>query len=321
MQYQPNPRFQSLRNEMTSEGAYMNRRTLVKAAGFVGAGALLAACRAKINRGKPGTPLKAVPTKYAVNDAMTPEAAGTGYNNFYEFGTQKEDPAKYAGAMTTSPWTVTVEGAAEKTGPIALEKLIDYSKLEERVYRHRCVEAWSMVLPWIGVPMASVIQSLGPKPEARFVQFESYLNKDEMPGTRGLVSSLNWPYVEALRIDEAMNELAFFAVGIYGKALPPQNGAPLRTVMPWKYGFKATKSVVKIRFLESQPKASWNVSWPAAYGFYSNVNPNVSHPNWSQAEERIIGGKGNQRRQTDMFNGYGGEVEYLYKDLDLVQNY
>ena len=249
------------------------------------------------------------------------EDAFSGYCNFYEFGTSKDDPPRYASRMTVSPWQVTVDGETDAPGKYALKDLIDYSKLEERVYRHRCVEAWSMVIPWVGVPMKDVIAKLKPKATAKYVQFETYLNKQEMIGANRPV--LQWPYVEGLRLDEAMNELPLFAVGAYGKALQKQNGAPLRTVIPWKYGFKATKSVVKISFTTREPATAWNKAASHEYGFYSNVNPTVPHPRWSQASERVIGGKGgfNERRNTEMFNGYEKQVASLYAGMDLKKNF
>ena len=269
----------------------------------------------------PGAALKAKKAAYTVADQSTIEDAFRGYCNFYEFGTNKSDPPRYADMMKVSPWEVTVEGETDAPGKYALKDLIDYSKLEERVYRHRCVEAWSMVVPWIGVPMAGVITKLKPKSTAKFVQFETYMNRKEMPGLGRPV--LRWPYTEGLRLDEAMNELPLFAVGAYGKALAKQNGAPLRTVLPWKYGYKATKSIVKIRFLAEQPPTSWNKANASEYGFYSNVNPNAPHPRWSQASERVIGGKGgfNEKRNTEMFNGYEKQVAALYTGMDLKKNY
>jgi len=335
MKFERNPDYQSLREELTPEGLFLDRRKLMTAAGVIGAGTILgtgtacsepppakAAAPAVVAKPvpAPGTALTAKKTAFAISDALSSEEAVTGYNNYYEFGTGKADPARYSGKMTVSPWTITVEGEAAKTGTYALADLVDYSKLEERVYRHRCVEAWSMVIPWVGVPMASVLAKLQPTAKAKYVQFVTYLNRKEMPGTNFPV--LKWPYVEGLRIDEAMNDLAFVAVGVYGKAMPRQNGAPIRTVLPWKYGFKATKSVTKIRFVEKQPPTSWNEANGGEYGFFSNVNPNVDHPRWSQASERVIGGKGfNERRKTEMYNGYEAQVAKLYAGMDLTKNY
>ena len=334
LKFRRNPEYQSLRDEITPERMFMDRRHILTAAGFMGAGSILGALPAcsepqqtteapatAAGHAAPGAKLTAKKTSFAVSDATTVEEAFSGYCNFYEFGTGKEDPPRYASRMTVSPWQVTVEGETDAPGAYALNDLIDYSKLEERVYRHRCVEAWSMVVPWVGVPMHAVLSKLKPKASAKYVQFETYLNRKEMPGTNR--PSLQWPYVEGLRMDEAMNDLAMFAVGAYGKALQKQNGAPLRTVIPWKYGFKATKSVVKIRFTSTQPGTAWNKANSHEYGFYSNVNPNVSHPRWSQASERVIGGKGgfNERRDTEMFNGYEKQVASLYAGMDLKKNY
>ncbi len=334
--FRRNEAYQSLRDEMTPEGAFMDRRRILTAAGFLGAGSILGALpacseepqtptaavsKAATAHPAPGVALKSRKAAFTVADQTTIEDAFVGYCNYYEFGTNKDDPPRYANMMTVSPWTVTVEGETDAPGAYALSDLIDYTKLEERLYRHRCVEAWSMVVPWVGVPMADVMKKLKPKATAKYVQFETYLNKKEMPGVNR--PSLRWPYTEGLRLDEAMNELPLFAVGAYGKALQKQNGAPLRTVIPWKYGFKATKSVVKIRFLADQPPTAWNKANAAEYGFYSNVNPNAPHPRWSQASERVIGGKGgfNEKRNTEMFNGYEKQVAALYTGMDLKKNY
>jgi sulfoxide reductase catalytic subunit YedY len=333
LKFRRNPDYQSLQDEVTPEKAFIDRRHLLAAGGLIGAGSILGALPAcsepqtppaPASAGghpAPGAALTAKKTSYAVADQTTIEEGFEQYCNFYEFGTNKNDPPRYASLMNVSPWAVTVEGETDAPGSYALKDLIDYSKLEERVYRHRCVEAWSMVIPWVGVSMASVLTKLKPKATAKFVQFETYLNKKEMIGVNRPV--LDWPYTEGLRMDEAMNELPLFAVGAYGKALQKQNGAPLRTVIPWKYGFKATKSIVKIRFLVNQPKTAWNKSNANEYGFYSNVNPNVQHPRWSQATERVIGGKGgfNEKRDTEMFNGYEKQVAHLYKGMDLKANY
>jgi sulfoxide reductase catalytic subunit YedY len=334
LKFRRNPKFQDLSDEVTPEKTFMDRRHMLTAAGFLGAGSILGALPACSEPQQtpaapatagghpaPGAALAAKKSAFAVSDATTVEDAFAGYCNFYEFGTSKEDPPRYASRMKVTPWQVTVEGETDAPGSYALKDLIDYSKLEERIYRHRCVEAWSMVIPWVGVPMKDVIAKLKPKATAKYVQFETYLNPKEMIGVSRPV--LQWPYVEGLRLDEAMNDLPLFAVGAYGKALQKQNGAPLRTVIPWKYGFKATKSIVKIRFTDKQPATAWNKAAANEYGFYSNVNPNVSHPRWSQASERVIGGKGgfNERRDTEMFNGYEKQVASLYAGMDLQKNY
>lgn len=242
----------------------------------------------------------------------------TQYNNFYELGTGKTDPYENADALTTSPWRVTVEGHCEKPGQYTLEDILKPHPFEERIYRLRCVEAWSMVIPWLGFPLADLIKRFAPTSKAKYVAFETlYDQKNPLPGQRR--RTINWPYREGLRMDEAMNPLTFMAVGLYSKALPNQNGAPLRLVVPWKYGFKSIKSIVAIKFVEEQPETSWNQLQPSEYGFYSNVNPNVSHPRWSQARERRIGEF--LKRKTLMFNGYENEVAHLYKGIDLKRNF
>jgi methionine sulfoxide reductase catalytic subunit len=239
------------------------------------------------------------------------------YNNFYEFGLDKGSPASNAQSLHPRPWTVAVEGEVRKPQTIDIEKLLKWFPLEERIYRMRCVEAWSMVIPWLGFPLADLIKRLEPTSKAKFVAFTTLLDTEQMPGQRSNV--LNWPYVEGLRIDEAAHPLALLAVGLYGKQLPNQNGAPLRLVIPWKYGFKGIKSIVKIRFVEEQPTTTWNLASPGEYGFYANVNPEVDHPRWSQATERRIGEF--RRRKTLPFNGYAEEVASLYSGLDLRTNF
>jgi methionine sulfoxide reductase catalytic subunit len=241
----------------------------------------------------------------------------TGYNNFYEFGTGKSDPKRYAGSLKTSPWTVKIDGLCSKPADYHLEDLIKPIQLEERIYRLRCVEAWSMVIPWIGVPLNDVIKRAEPTSKAAFVEFTTLLRPSEMPGQR--TDALEWPYVEGLRLDEAMHPLTILAVGLYGKTLMNQNGAPIRLVVPWKYGFKSAKSIVRIRFTDKQPKTAWNLANPTEYGFYSNVNPEVDHPRWSQARERRLPGFF-QNHPTQMFNGYS-EVAALYSGMDLRKNY
>lgn len=244
----------------------------------------------------------------------------TGYNNYYEFGTGKTDPSRYAHTLITDPWSVKVEGEAENTGTFTLEDILKPHTFEQRVYRLRCVEAWSAVVPWVGFPLADLLKRFAPTSKAKYVQFFTLYDTHQMPGMRYPV--LDWPYREGLTIAEAMNPLTIMAVGLYGRPLPNQNGAPLRLVVPWKYGFKSIKSIVRIRFQERQPQTSWNMAIPREYGFYSNVNPNVDHPRWSQASERPIGGGlFSARVPTLMFNGYGTEVAHLYRNLDLVKNY
>jgi len=243
----------------------------------------------------------------------------TTYNNFYEFGTDKSDPATHSPKFKpVQPWTVAIEGECAKPGTITLEDLLKGETLEDRVYRHRCVEAWSMVIPWVGFPLANLIKKVQPTSKAKFVEFTTLLDPSQMPGQREGV--LEWPYVEGLRMDEALHPLTILAVGVYGEVLPNQNGAPLRLVVPWKYGFKGAKSIVRIRFVERQPRTSWMINWPAAYGFYSNVNPSVNHPRHSQSTEARLPSLFRTMR-TQMFNGYGEQVASLYKDLDLRKNY
>ena len=253
----------------------------------------------------------------ADRDDLTEYKYVTTYNNFYEFGTDKETPAQLAGSLKTDPWSVTVAGECSKPGVYALEDLARPHKFEERIYRLRCVEAWSMVVPWIGFSLADLIKQFEPTSKAKYVEFTTLFDPDQMPGQRRNV--LEWPYVEGLRMDEAMNPLTLMAVGLYGDVLPNQNGAPLRLVVPWKYGFKSIKSIVKIRFTETQPHTTWNLAGPKEYGFFANVNPEVDHPRWSQAKERRLGEF--MKRKTEMFNGYAEQVAQLYRGMDLKVNY
>jgi len=275
-----------------------------------------------------GAPLeyrRAVPgsTGFYTDEPLTPLDDITAYGNFYEFGTDKGDPARYAGEMTVDPWSVEVDGAVHKPGKLNLEDVLSGFELEERIYRLRCVEAWSMVVPWVGFPLSDLLKRFEPKSEARYVAFQTLYRPDEMPGTRSFTSTIDWPYREGLRLDEAMHPLTLIAVGLYGKTLPNQNGAPLRLVVPWKYGFKSIKSIVRLRLTEKQPTTTWQALQPREYGFYANVNPEVDHPRWSQATERRLPSslfKPN-RIPTRMFNGYGEQVAYLYKGMDLTRNY
>ena len=300
--------------EITPERLYLRRRELMTG------GASLAALAALT--GSAGADEAALPaikkSGWVVSgEAQTPFQAITTYNNFYEFGTDKGDPAQNAHTLKVRPWTVSFEGEIKKPKTIDVDSLLKLYSLEERVYRLRCVEAWSMVIPWVGFPLGPLLKSLEPTSKAKYVAFTTLLAPDQMPGQQRGV--LDWPYVEGLRIDEAMHPLALFAVGLYGKALPRQNGAPVRLVVPWKYGFKSIKSIVKVRLVEKQPPTSWNESAPSEYGFYSNVNPDVDHPRWSQARERRIGEF--LKRKTLPFNGYGNEVGSLYAGMDLKKNY
>ena len=244
----------------------------------------------------------------------------TGYNNFYEFGTGKEDPAAYAGSLTTAPWSIQIDGLVDKPGSYALDDILTGAPLEERIYRLRCVEAWSMVVPWIGFELGHLLAKVGVQPSAKYVAFETLLRPEEMPGQSS--PFIDWPYREGLRLDEAMNPLTILATGLYGEALPNQNGAPIRLVVPWKYGFKSIKSIVKITLTDTQPQTTWNMLQPDEYGFYANVNPAVDHPRWSQSSERRIGaGFFDGRQDTAMFNGYGEQVAQMYAGQDLAADY
>lgn len=307
-----NPSWAIPEQDVTPESLYLNRRQIMAgAAGVAAMSAMPGAAHAATSD------LSYSAGNYGSGETLTPYEAVTQYNNYYEFGTGKEDPAENAHTLITEPWSITVEGEAEKTGTFALEDVIKDIDLEERIYRLRCVEAWSMVIPWVGVPLSKVIERFKPTSNAKYVQFFTLADKDQMPGLRSRV--LRWPYREGLRIDEAMNPLTLLAVGLYGKTLPNQNGAPIRLVVPWKYGFKSIKSIVRIRFTETEPETSWKLSNAREYGFYSNVNPNVDHPRWSQRKERRIGDF--LKRSTLMFNGYGDEVAGLYEGMDLRTNY
>ena len=299
-------------SDVTDHALYLDRRRfLALAAGTAGAALVPRA-------GWAGPLAEYRKGAVTVDDKSTSFEAVTTYNNFYEFGTDKSDPAKYApGVFTTRPWSVTVDGDCAKPGTLAFEDLIGPVPLEERIYRHRCVEGWSMVIPWVGVPLAAVLGRFDPGSRAKYVRFTTLLDPRRMPGQRRAI--LDWPYREGLRIDEAMHPLAFLAVGLYGQELLPQNGAPLRLVVPWKYGFKSIKSIVRISFVETQPTTTWMEAGPSEYGFYSNVNPEVDHPRWSQATERRIGEF--LRRKTLMFNGYGDQVASLYQGMDLRANF
>ncbi len=260
----------------------------------------------------------------STTEKLTTYANVTGYNNFYEFGTDKGDPAKNAHTLKPRPWTVAIEGEVKKTGTFDVDELVRPFALEERIYRLRCVEAWSMVIPWIGFPLGELIKRFEPTSRAKYVEFQTLRDLKQMPGQGGLFGAgLDWPYVEGLRMDEAMHPLAILAVGLYGDVLPNQNGAPLRLVVPWKYGFKSIKSIVKIRFVEKQPLNTWQKQAAREYGFYSNVNPEVDHPRWTQAFERRIGEDGlfSPKRKTLPFNGYADQVASLYAGMDLKKNY
>ncbi len=312
-------------SEITSESAYLSRRKLLAMGASVGLGAtFLGGSPLTFSAPVPSSAFSSIKTRdYASGEATTPFDTASSYNNFYEFGTGKDDPARYAHAMAVDPWSVSVEGLANKTGTFALEDLIKGIVLEERIYRLRCVEAWSMVIPWVGFPLKSLIDRLEPQGSAKYISFETLNRPSEMRGVRSFSSSIDWPYVEGLRMDEALHPLTMLAVGMYGKELPNQNGAPLRLVVPWKYGFKSIKSIVKIRFAEKRELTSWEKAGPSEYGFYSNVNPEVDHPRWSQKTERRLPSSlfSPNRIKTLMFNGYAEEVASLYAGMDLKKNF
>jgi methionine sulfoxide reductase catalytic subunit len=307
-------------SEITSESVYTNRRALLTAAFAAGlVPSIMTSEAATIPADGEFTDVKKWPES-TTEKANTFEEISS-YNNYYEFGTRKTDPARNAHTLKTSPWSVQVTGAAGKPGTFTLEDILQPHTLEERIYRMRCVEAWSMVIPWVGFPLADLLKRFEPTSQAKYVQFFTLNDREQMPGVRSSV--LEWPYREGLTIAEAMHPLAFVAVGIYGKVMPNQNGAPIRTVIPWKYGFKGCKSIVRIHFTETQPQTSWNMAGPQEYGFYSNVNPEVDHPRWSQAREQRLGGSLFAARTipTQMFNGYADQVASLYTGLDLRKNY
>ena len=304
-------------SEITDKSLYLRRREFLRntaLAGLAVAG-LGAADGANAGSGKKLGNLKKSP--FSIDEEQTPFEDVTTYNNFYEFGTNKDDPAANSGKFKPQPWSVQVGGECAKPGTYALEDFIKPHALEERIYRMRCVEAWSMVIPWVGIPLGDVLKRFEPNGNAKYVAFTTVTRPEEMPGQRRPV--LQWPYVEGLRLDEAMHPLAILAVGLYGEVLPNQNGAPLRLVVPWKYGFKGIKSIVKIEFTGRQPPTTWNISNGREYGFYSNVNPQVDHPRWSQGKERRIGEF--LKRETLMFNGYADQVASLYAGMDLQKNY
>lgn len=312
-------------SDITPQGVYQSRRDTIRqvAAGSVGmalTGWGLRDAHAQLARPGQLPPLPSVASKLPgamILDKPTPYKDATTYNNFYEFGTDKADPAKRAHSLKTDAWSVEIEGMVKNTGRVNLEDLMKWGAMEERIYRLRCVEGWSMVIPWVGYSLADLIRRVEPQPGAKFVEFVTQADPKTMPGLRSSV--LDWPYVEALRMDEAMHPLTLLAFGMYGEVMPKQNGAPLRLVVPWKYGFKSSKSLVKIRFTDKQPVTSWEKSAPQEYGFYSNVNPLVDHPRWSQATERRIGEDGllAKKRKTLMFNGYEAQVGQLYAGMDL----
>ncbi len=309
-------------SEITSYDNYLNRREFIRAGAIAGSSLLAPGALAAVIPGERRARLPNVAeSPFSTDEAPNSYEDITTYNNYYEFGTGKEDPVVYARNFKPRPWTIEVEGHAEKTGTYDFDDFVKPFDLDERIYRMRCVEAWSMVIPWVGISLAEVVKWLQPTSKAKYVAFETLHDRSRMPGQRNRLS-LDWPYREGLTMAEATNPLPILAVGLYGEVLPNQNGAPIRLVVPWKYGFKGVKGIVKIRFAEKQPRCSWNMSQPREYGFYANVNPNVDHPRWSQARERRIGaGIFASKQPTRMFNGYGEHVAHLYKDLDLRRNY
>jgi sulfoxide reductase catalytic subunit YedY len=311
-------------SEITDKTTYFSRRTFIQAAtgtaalaaaGTIGAGAILHA-QPPAPHGRKLPNVK--PSPFSTTEKPNTWDQITTYNNYYEFGTAKDEPAYNAHRLKPSPWSVSVEGEVAKPAVWHLEDIMKGQALEDRIYRHRCVEAWSMVIPWVGFPLGDFIKRLQPTSKAKFIEFTTLADPNQMPGLR--VPSLRWPYVEGLRMDEAMHPLTIFAVGLYGEVLPNQNGAPLHLVIPWKYGFKGAKSIVKMRFLEQAPINSWQRAIPHEYGFYANVNPTVDHPRWSQAKEVRLPGLF-KNRPTLMFNGYGDQVAKLYAGMDLTKNY
>ncbi len=320
----------NLPSETTPQSSYQNRRDLMKLLATGAAGATMAGWAGREAMAqtvdKPGKLAALAGSKSAVSGALTMEKLtdykdATTYNNFYEFGTDKADPGKNAHTLVTKPWSVAIEGLVKQPKSYTLEDLVKLSAQEERIYRLRCVEGWSMVIPWVGYSLSELIKKVEPLGSAKYVEFHTVADPKTMPGIGSRV--LTWPYVEALRMDEAMHALAMLVFGMYGEVLPNQSGAPVRMVVPWKYGFKSGKSIVKIRFTDTEPKTAWNKSAPNEYGFFSNVNPAVDHPRWSQASERRIGDDGlfAKKRKTLMFNGYEAQVGQLYAGMDLKKNF
>ncbi|TLU64775.1 protein-methionine-sulfoxide reductase catalytic subunit MsrP [Thalassotalea litorea] len=318
--------------DVTDESVYVKRRQVLKGLGFAGASSLLWANGVGgINTANAATfktkSLEVVKSNSdLVSDTLTPEAKVISHNNFYEFGAQKNEPQENAQKFNVDPWSLTVTGEVEKPFTLDYQQLFSVFDLEERIYRLRCVEAWSMVIPWLGFELSKLIKRAQPTSKAKYVAFKTLYDPEQMPGqsSRFLGGGIDYPYVEGLRIDEAMNSLSLLSVGLYGKTLPPQNGAPIRLVVPWKYGFKSIKSIVEIKLMEERPPTTWNILAPGEYGFFANVNPEVDHPRWSQASERRItrGGLFTRNRiKTQMFNGYGEQVADLYRNMDLRKNY
>jgi len=310
-------------SEITPREVFENRRDFIKTAGaglIAGAAIASGMIPRQVQAAVPRQKLTFGKTAYGADEKLTSYEDITTYNNYYEFGTSKSDPAVESKFFKPRPWTVSIEGAVKKAKTVSIEDILKIAPLEERIYRMRCVEAWSMVIPWVGLPLAQLIKFAEPTGNAKFIEFVSANDQQTMPGAR--VPVLDWPYVEGLRLDEAMNPLTIMAFGLYGEVLPNQNGAPMRLVVPWKYGFKGAKSITKIRFTETMPQTAWMKAGPSEYGFYANVNPTVEHPRWTQASERRIGGGlFSPRIKTQMFNGYAEQVGQLYAGMDLRKNY
>ena len=305
-------------SQVTDETLYKERRKFLQTSASIAAMSVAPSLSLWPSMGSAEFNFKDVKkSDFSTSEELTPFDAITSYNNFYELGLDKGDPKRNAHHLKVKPWSVKVEGECEKHGEYDLEDFISPAKLEERIYRLRCVEAWSMVIPWVGIELGPMLKRFQPSSKAKYVQFFTLFDPENLPGQKRAV--LDWPYREGLRIDEAMHPLAIFAVGLYGKELPNQNGAPLRLIVPWKYGFKSIKSIVSIRFTEEQPATSWNVTGPREYGFYANVNPEVDHPRWSQKRERRIGDF--LKRETLPFNGYADQVASLYEGMDLIKYY
>ncbi|MDH3379997.1 MAG: protein-methionine-sulfoxide reductase catalytic subunit MsrP [Gammaproteobacteria bacterium] len=308
-------------SEITNPSLYARRREFLKGGAALALGVALPVGSALGPAYGAAKLSPLTPSRFNTDEELTPYEAITTHNNFYEFGTDKESPAKLADSLRPRPWTVLVDGEVKRPREWDIEDILKQFPLEERIYRLRCVEAWSMVIPWVGISLASFIKAVEPNSNAKYVAFETLVDQEQMPGQRSNLFGfgLNWPYIEGLRIDEATNPLAILGVGLYGEVMPNQNGAPIRLVVPWKYGFKSIKSIVRISFVEQQPVNTWQVQAPREYGFYANVNPQVDHPRWSQGQERRIGDW--LKRETLMFNGYGDQVAQLYSGMDLSKNF
>jgi sulfoxide reductase catalytic subunit YedY len=315
-------------NDTTSETHFLNRRQFIGAgivagaSAAIGSNAMAAEDVRRLTSYQKAT-VAGEAAGFYTGEAQTPFDDATHYNNFYEFGTGKTDPARYQNKFVSTPWSITVDGHCQKPGTYHLEDLMTPRRLEERIYRLRCVEAWSMVIPWIGFSLADLLSQMAPTSKAKYVAFTTLQDPEQMPGQRSSSSFVDWPYIEGLRMDEAMHPLTMMAVGLYGREILPQNGAPIRLVVPWKYGFKSIKSIVRISFVEHEPATTWNIAAPGEYGFYANVNPGVSHPRWSQSSERRLPSSlfSPNRIETTLFNGYAEQVASLYSGMNLSKHY